>query len=122
MLCATKTGEPYFRFLAEQTRGVVEAYYAAFTAVASVEDPVGDKALRKLAAEQFERAQLLGEVERREASNPVTYGNALELLVRRDILVRLPAETSREPRYGRGPAYGELAALRERLAATLSRR
>ncbi len=126
VLRATKTGEPYFRFLAEQTRGVVEAYYAAFTAVASVEDPVGDKALGKLAAEQFERAQLLGEVERREASNPVTFGNAFDLLVRREILRRLPPETRRGaprgPRYARGPAYGEFAALRERLAAALPRR
>jgi len=121
-LRATEKGEPELRFLAEQTRALVEAYFVAFSAVAALEKPVGRKALRKQIAEQFERSELLGEVGLAEASNPVTFGNAVDVLVRRGILA--PAEGAgegdrRDPPYGPGPAWDALPALRERLATAL---
>jgi glycerol-3-phosphate O-acyltransferase len=123
-LRVTEKGVPACRFLAEQTRGFVEAYYATVAAVlAAVSDgePVGLKELRKAAGEQFERAQLLGEVDRREASNPVTFANAVELHVRRRILELESGE--KEPRgedaFVRGERFGDLAGLRERLAGAL---
>jgi hypothetical protein len=76
--------------------------------------------------EQFERLQLLGEVSRREAANPVTFANALDVFVRRGILDRTRAEASRDSArdslYTRGPAFEELAGLRVRLAAALGAR
>ena len=117
---------PYFRFLAEQTRGLLEAYYAAVGAALGLEGEVAVKELRKAVAQQFERDQLLGEVDHPEAANPVTFANALDLLVRHDILATVPLSAnnarSRDPAYTRGPAYDDLPALRERLATALSAR
>ena len=63
----------------------------------------------------------LGEVEWGEAANPVTFGNALEVLVERGIVVRLDAAD--EPaRYGRGERWAELAGLHELMAAALTSR
>jgi len=116
----TEKGDGYLRFLAEQTSGLVEAYYATFTAVLAAEEGFSAKALAKTAQAHFERAALLGEVRRREAANPVTFGNAVELLVRRGILARTHGEKGRDVTYQRGPAFDDLTALRERLATALS--
>jgi glycerol-3-phosphate O-acyltransferase len=116
----TEKGRPYFAFLAEQTRGLLEAYYATFSALLAAEGAVTAKQLEKLAAAQFQRAELLGEVRRREGVNPVTIGNALDLLTRRGAL---DVQEEREGRrYAPGPAHEELIALRERLAAALASR
>jgi glycerol-3-phosphate O-acyltransferase len=124
---ATEKGLPSFRFLAEQTRGVVEVYYATFAAaLGTPEESLSARRLEKEAAEQFERCFLLGEVERREAANPVAFGSAVDLLVRLGILERAPrqpgGERPRDTAYVRGRAWGELPALRQRLAAALSPR
>ena len=126
-LRATEKGQSGLRFLAEQTRGIVEAYYCACAAAAEMpegEKPLSAKELQKAAGEQFERAVLIGEVDRREAANPVTFTNAFDLLVRSEVLARASAEGRRgsEPGFIRGPAFGELAALRERLASALAGR
>jgi glycerol-3-phosphate O-acyltransferase len=117
----TEKGRAYFGFLAEQTRGLLEAYYATFSALLGAEGDVTEKQLDKLAAAQFDRAELLGEVRRREGVNPVTIGNALELLTRRGVFEARSREKDGK-RYARGPAYDELAALRERLAAAMASR
>jgi glycerol-3-phosphate O-acyltransferase len=125
-LRATEKGVTYLRFLAEQTRGVVEAYYATFAAVLWAKGPLTAKGLQKAASEQFERFGLLGEVDRREAANPVTFANAVDLLVRRGVLERAPVtgrgDRPREVAYVRGAAFDDLAALRELLATALSAR
>jgi glycerol-3-phosphate O-acyltransferase len=121
----TEKGVPSFRFLAEQTRGIVEAYYAAFGAVAAAlgeQTSITAKDLGKAASAQFERAQLLGEVDRREAANPVTFANAMELLVLRGVLARSPVGPRGEEGFERGEAFGDLPGLRERLAAALCAR
>ena len=124
---ATEKGTAYFEFLAEQTRGVFEAYYTTYGAVlASDEDGLTAKALRKVAGEQFERAGLLGEVGRHEAANPVTFSNAVDTLVRLRILAHAPGapgpERSRDAAYVRGEAFDDLTAIHERLATALSAR
>ncbi|NNL67148.1 MAG: hypothetical protein HKP30_12955, partial [Myxococcales bacterium] len=48
----SEQGEGYFRFLAAQTRGMLEAYSAAFGAALAIEEPIGRKALAKRAEEQ----------------------------------------------------------------------
>ncbi len=117
-------GRPYLRFLAAMTQGFVDAYYVACSAVLASAESVSRKQLEREMKEQFERALLLGEVDRREAANPVTFGNALEQLVRRRILERRQPEGARErdPVYARGDKFDALPALRERLAAAVSAR
>jgi glycerol-3-phosphate O-acyltransferase len=120
-LHATELGEGHLVFLAEQMRAVLESYCVAISAVGQLEEPLGRKALRKRIGEQFERAALLGEAGLPEAQNPVTFGNAVDLLIRRGILAAAePAGGDRrDPPFGRGPAWAELSGLRERLATAL---
>ena len=123
---ATDKGVSELRFLAELTRPLCESYFAAFSAALSLEGPVSSKELVRSAREHFERAELVGEVGLDEASNPVAFATAIEWLEQRGILARAPAEENakgrRETRYTRGPAFDELAPLRDRLAAELAPR
>jgi glycerol-3-phosphate O-acyltransferase len=123
-LRATEKGVGYFRFLAAQTRSFPEAYLAAFSAVLEAEPTVSGKRLEREVAERFERSMILGESERPEAANAITFGNALDLLVRRGVLERRRSGegSSRDVLYVRGPAFDDLRALVEKLAAVLSPR
>lgn len=122
----TEKGGAVLEFLAEQTRTVVESYYATFTAVLSLDEPKTAKELRKVAEEQFGRARLLGEVTLPEAANPVAFGNAVDLLREQGILAVVPDEPGgqerRETAFVRGEAFEELTALCERLASALAAR
>src|SRR5262245_30348239 len=123
---ATEAGSDPLRFLAEQTRAVLEAYCATATAVlAAPARPLEAKELQRAAEEQFSRAVLLGEAERREASNPITFANAVDLLVRLGMLERAPIPSRREADgetgFARGPRFDDLRELRARLAAALAR-
>jgi glycerol-3-phosphate O-acyltransferase len=122
-LRATEKGAPILRFLSEQTQGVVEAYWAMFSAVLATQGPLTGKGLARAAREQFERAQLLGDVGRPEASNTITFSNAIDLLVRRGVLTPgVPGpgrERARDTLYERGSSFDELPALRDRLASAL---
>jgi len=122
-LRATEKGAAHLAFLAEQTRGVVEVYYATCASVAALAEPIGRKALLKAVGAQFERADLLGEVDRPESVNDTTIGNAVALLLDRGILA-IAGESGKKNgvNYTPGPAFGELVPLRERLAAALSAR
>jgi glycerol-3-phosphate O-acyltransferase len=123
-LTATSEGEAHLGFVAGQMRAVIESYYVAFSAVARIEEPVGRKALRKVISEQFERSELLGEAGLPEAQNAVTFGNAVDWLVARGILALAETDASdrRDPLVDRGPAWNELASLREWLATALGGR
>jgi glycerol-3-phosphate O-acyltransferase len=115
----TEKGQGYVAFLAEQTRSLLEAYYASCCTILNLEEPSTAKQLEKSAEEQFARAHLLGEIQRTEGWNPVTFRNALDLLTRRGILETVDGEKDRERCYARGAAFEDLAGLRERLAAVL---
>jgi len=120
---ATEKGAPHFALLAEQTRGVVEVYYATFAAVSGFEGDLTAKALAKAASAQFERGNLLGEVLRPESVNETTIANAIALLVGRGILEPDPGASKKgDTAYVQGPSFGDLPALWERLAAALSAR
>jgi glycerol-3-phosphate O-acyltransferase len=118
-LYPTEKGRRYFRFLAEQTRGLIESYYATFQAVLTAPDGTSERELEKATEEGFQRAQLLGEVERREAWTVTSFRNALELLVRREVLVRSEGDKPKERAYARGPRFDDLPSFLERLAASL---
>ncbi|MEE8581493.1 MAG: 1-acyl-sn-glycerol-3-phosphate acyltransferase [Myxococcota bacterium] len=129
---ATEFGRPFLQFLAEQTRGLIEAYHAACTVVLEEDLEVDRAEFHGRAAAQFEHAHLLGEAERSEAANEITFSNALDLLVRRGILEArsVPAKPGRALKregrdrvvYARGERADALGELRERLAAALSSR
>jgi glycerol-3-phosphate O-acyltransferase len=122
-LLATEKGRGYFAFLAEQSRSVIEAYTAVSSAAQALAGPITAKQLQREVGEHHRRGMLLGEIRRPEGANPVTFGNALDLLVRREILVRTErGPAGREQSYAPGPAFERLAALRERLAAALASR
>lgn len=118
-LVATEKGRVYFSFLAEQTRSVLEAYYATVCATLTTPVPVTEKQLEKTAKEQFDRFRLVGEVQRPEGWTPVAFTNALDLLVRRRILARQGTE-DRERALVHGEAFEDLVALRERLARAVA--
>ena len=120
-MVATDKGRPAFRFLAEQSRTLLEAYYAVTGAVLGREGAVAARELEREAGEQFERCALVGEVVRPESANPVTLANALDVLSRRHVLERASG-AGRERLYARGPGFDECRALRERLAAALADR
>jgi glycerol-3-phosphate O-acyltransferase len=126
VLRATDKGTGYFRFLAAQTRGVIESYAAAFAAAASAEGPLSRREFEKAALAQFERALLVGEAERSEAANAASFGNALELLVRRGIVDRTESGSAPgkdpEVRFAPGAGFDQLRALSERLATALHAR
>jgi glycerol-3-phosphate O-acyltransferase len=117
-LRATEKGRPYLVFLAEQTKSLLEAYYGVFSALLALEEPVPERTLEKETEAQLRRLHRVGEISRSEAWNRVTFANVLELLARRGVLAR-SVRDGREPAWGRGPAFDELPALRERLAGAL---
>ena len=125
---ATSEGHEPLSMLAEQTRGVIEAYQACCSALAGLGDAevetIGKKELRRRAARYFENAELLGEAARPEAANDVTFTNVLDQLVGRGILTARMVATKRstEVRYARGESWEALAELQDRLAAALSSR
>jgi glycerol-3-phosphate O-acyltransferase len=123
-LYATEKGSPQFLFLAEQTRGVVEVYSATIAAVAAFEGELTAKAVIERTTAQFERSELLGEALRPESLTDTTISNALALLVKRRILEKStePGQKQAGTVYLRGPDFGDLGALGERLAAALSGR
>ncbi len=118
----TEKDRGYIAFLAEQTRSLIEAYYATCSTIQELEESSTAKQLEKSAEAQFARAHLLGEIQRTEGWNPVTFRNALDLLIRRGILEAQADEKDRERRYHRGEAFEDLADLRDRLAAALGAR
>jgi glycerol-3-phosphate O-acyltransferase len=125
-LRATEKGVAYFEFLAAQTRSFPEAYLAAFSTVLQCEPTISGRRLEREVGEQFVRSQILGEAERPEASNAVTFKNALDLLVRRGVLERRRggegAASARDVLYVRGPGFEDLRGLRDRLASVLRAR
>jgi hypothetical protein len=60
---------------------------------------------------------------RPESANDTTIANAIALLVRRGVLEPAPeAARKADQAYVKGPSFGDLPALRERLAVALSAR
>jgi glycerol-3-phosphate O-acyltransferase len=87
LLLATADGEGILQCLAAQTQGVIECYDVVCRVIQADEGEVGRKEFLKRVKESFENAKLLGLAQRGEAANDTTFGNALDLLVRRGILV-----------------------------------
>ena len=111
----TEAGLPRLRFLAEQPRNLLEIWSVALRGAADLDSPRSEAELEAQAEQQYRRAFLLGELRRAQGWNPPAWRGALAALVRRGLLAREGAGL-----YARGPEFGELAALRARLADALS--
>jgi len=119
----TGLGVENFESLAEQTQGFIDVYYATASAVASMEEPLTAKELIKAAQEQLDRAEILGEVAiGRKTTSETTFMNALAQLERYRIIGRDLEASDKEAPFGRGESFGDLEALRERLAFALNAR
>ena len=119
----TGTGVDNFEFLAEQTQGFIDVYYATAGAVLSMQSPLAPKELIQAAREQLHRAELLGEVATgRGTASETTFMNALAQLERDRIIGRGPQASGKEVPFERGEAFEDLAALKERLAFALTAR
>jgi glycerol-3-phosphate O-acyltransferase len=118
LLLATADGEGILQCLAAQTQGVIECYDVVCRVIQADEGEVGRKEFLKRVKESFENAKLLGLALRGEAANDTTFGNALDLLVRRGILV-VQREKKKggafEERFAPGERWHALGELRERL-------
>jgi len=118
----TEKGVAYFRFLAEQTRGIVEVYFAVSNTLIAMIEPTTRKDLMKAASEHYSRSELLGEVSRRESANETAFRGAIDLMERRGILALDPDSDEKEPTYRPGPKFDDVVALRRRLAGALAAR
>ena len=126
---ARAAGRRELAFLAEQTRGVLEAYRAVCQVAEDPELDLHRKALLAAAQECFDQACLLGEAERFESANETTFQNAIDLLLGQSILETRRVEVASERRRKKAPvvethyAPGEhaerLLPLRARLDAAL---
>lgn len=83
----TRTGRPVFESLAEQTRSVIDVYTLACNTADAMTDVVSRKEFYTHLASAVEGAGILGEMNRTEAANTTTYGNATDLLINRGVFV-----------------------------------
>jgi glycerol-3-phosphate O-acyltransferase len=105
--------------LETQTRGVVECYEAICRVVMALDGDFSQKGALAGALVVVQNAQRLGTSARSEAANDTTFGNAIELLISRGILVEemgFGAKNARDPKYARGEKWGQLGELHARLA------
>jgi len=114
-------GEGILACLECQTRGVVECYEAVCRVVEDSEGVISHESILERSASVLENAHRLGLSGHPEAANQSTFGNAVELLVSRDILVRHGASRG-TPKSNYAPgekwlALGELHELLARLPA-----
>jgi len=124
---ATAAGRRTLATLAEQTRGVVEAYETiARVLLAWMESAPGGVLRSGLLRESqlaFENARLLGRVRRPEVQSDATFDNALVWLVSRGVLYAESFRTGRrgglDTRYARGEKWHELESIAAILAAAL---
>jgi len=127
-LAPTRNGRRVLRFLAEQTRGVIEAYRSVCEVAADPALDLERSEFLRQAAERFEQARLLGRARRSEAANETTFQNAIDLLSRRGIIEVRRIEQKSEKRkrrirvttrLARGDHADGLTELRELIDASL---
>ena len=110
-------GEGILSCLDFQTSGVIECYEAVCRVVADSEAELSRELILERSQTVLENAQRLGLSGHPEAANEATFGNALELLVARGILVRSGKPgSSAKPVYAPGEAWSALGELHELLA------
>jgi glycerol-3-phosphate O-acyltransferase len=115
-------GDPFASF-ENQTRGILEVYLSLFDVFFDQPPGLRRKDIFKRAKANFERARVLGDATRLEALNETTLANALDLLLRSDVVVEEPGKGApRDPAFGKGARWEDLGSLFETLAGALAGR
>jgi len=110
-------GEGILSCLDFQTRGVTECYEAVCRVVADSEGDLSREMVFERSRGVLENAQRLGLSGHPEAANEATFGNALELLVERRVLVQSgKSGSASKSLYAPGEAWSALGELHELLA------
>lgn len=116
-LRVTSEGQGILSCLDFQTRGVVECYAAVCRVVSDADGKLSHEAILEGSSEVLDNAYRLGLSGHPEAANRSTFGNALELLLERQILSRTdPSVAIGKADYAPGEEWLTLAELQELLA------
>ncbi len=115
-------GVRWLDFFAAQVTPVLEAYGACFHLVGAMEGSGTRKQLVDAAQTALREAILLGESSYPEGVSPVTFGNALVLLVQEKVLHCEGALHQPTAQFSPGPRWDHLKELRRRLAGVLQSR
>ena len=114
---AVPAGEGILACLESQTRGVVECYEAVCRVVEDSEGVISHESILERSVSVLENAHRLGLSGHPEAANQSTFGNAVELLISRDILVRHGgSHGTSKSNYAPGEKWRALGELHELLA------
>ncbi|MCZ6713836.1 MAG: 1-acyl-sn-glycerol-3-phosphate acyltransferase [Deltaproteobacteria bacterium] len=117
------TAEPgWLDLLAAQVEPVCEAYRALFQVVEACSGTEARKQLLEEAASVLKDHLLVGEARFPESSSPVTFQNALSLLLQEDVLCCEGNPLRPDACFGPGPRWEQLGLLRERVAVALASR
>ena len=120
---ATESGAAWLAFLRAQQEPLIEAYAAMARVVAEAKGAGEREALRERVAAVQKEELLVGEAHYPEGRCPVAAANALDRLVREEILAAAaPKGAKGGAGYVPGPRFAALEALRGRLAAALASR
>lgn len=121
-LFPSRDGRRWLDLLTAQVRPSLRAYQATFEAVETTDGSASRDEILARAHEVVERSLLLGETRFPEASNRSTFSNAVDFLVQEGMLA-VDEEVRRSgSRVRPGTRWGELAALRDRVAEALRTR
>jgi len=112
----------WLEFLVAQIRPVLEAYRALWQAVESLQGAGERKQILDAAGALLKDQLLVGEALFPEAVSAVTFGNALALLLREDVLRCEGNPLRSTARFEPGPHWADLQRLRGRVAGALSSR
>ncbi len=99
-----------------------EAYRALFQVVEACSGAEARKQLLEEAASVLKDHLLVGEARFPESSSPVTFQNALSLLLQEDVLRCEGNPLRPDARFEPGPSWEQFGLLRERVAAALASR
>jgi glycerol-3-phosphate O-acyltransferase len=111
---------PLMQLLARVIDNFHEAYWITARTLTRIEAAgMSEKALRNAIRKGYETALLLEDVRKREGSSTITIGNALSRYAEMGFIEMQETARPRERRVGRGPRFGELDALLERLRSAV---
>ena len=109
----------WLEFLAAQIQPVLEAYRALFQVVDAYQGAEVRKQILEETGSVLKDHLLIGEAHFPESESPVTFQNALALLLREDVLRCEENPLRPDARFEPGPRWEQLEGLRQRVAGAL---
>jgi glycerol-3-phosphate O-acyltransferase len=121
-LAVSARGVPWMRFLVAQIRPVLEAYDACLYLVETLGGSAQRRQLVDGGKTVLKELLSLGEATFPESVSPITFGNALDLLLSEGVLLCEDNPNKAQTRFRPGPQWPRLQELRVRLAEGLESR